>query len=125
MDETEHVWIDYDPSWLLPLATKAFPDEPWLIEALKNCTKAFRTHAELERLHMTYFVNPKENSSCQAQWRFKTNKVIRTWSEGDIILDILEGDIVGAIEFGIFPPQTKSNLEVASILQRKNFKVIK
>jgi hypothetical protein len=125
MDETEYVWVDYDPSWLLPLAEKAFPDEPWLLESIKRCTKAMRKHAEAERLYTTYFVNPKEIDPSKPQWRFKTNKVIRVWSEGDIVLDILEGNLVGAIEFGIFPPQTRSNLEVAAILQRRNIKLVK
>ncbi len=120
MDNIEYVWLEYDPSWLIPLAEKSFPDKPWILDALKNCTKAMRKHAEVERLHMTYFVDPKTT-----QWKFKANEVIRSWSEGEIVLDILEGNIIGAIEFGIKPPLTRRDLEVASILQKRNIKVVK
>ena len=80
-------WKSYDPAWLVDLAEQQHPDKPWLQGALKSCTKA----AKESRAY--YFFIPAD------KWQWKTNLILEDKKMGTIVLDILEGERVGGVEF--------------------------
>ncbi len=87
-------WKPYDPSWLIELAKDQCPEEPWLPEALAACTNAWQVNEV-----SIDFIHPFEG-------KFETNITFHSPTGGMVILDILESNIVGGVEFVFFPPLT-------------------
>ncbi len=85
-------WKSYDAKWLAELVKKYYPDRPKLREDLLN----IKNYAEESRAYY-YFVDPSSKNS--TEWQFKENLIVKDEKLGDIILDILQGDKVGGIEF--------------------------
>jgi hypothetical protein len=81
-------WETYDPGWLVALAEAQYPDEPWLAEALRACTRA-----RPESRAYVHFVDPRGPI-----WRFAGNLMLQSREHGTLILDILEGQVVGGVE---------------------------
>ncbi len=87
-------WKPYDPGWLIELAKDQSPEETWLPEALAACTKAWQVNEV-----SIDFIHPVEG-------KFETNIAFRSPTGGMVILDILEPNIVGGVEFLFDPPLT-------------------
>jgi len=87
-------WKSYDPAWLVELAGQQMPDEPWLAEALKNCTN----YCKESRAYI-YFVDPSNPNKPGSEWQFKENITLEHPKEGDLVLDILMDGRVGGVEF--------------------------
>lgn len=45
-------WQEFNPEWLVKLATEQYPEDKELIEGLTQCKRTFET------LHMVYFISP-------------------------------------------------------------------
>jgi hypothetical protein len=87
-------WEPYDPAWLVAAATREAPLDPWIAEALAACTRAAVVcPAQL------VFVDPATASDPDGAWKFRYNLELRTDDAGDLVLDILEGPRIGAVEF--------------------------
>lgn len=87
-------WEPYDPTWLVDLAQASCPDEPWLVAALQQCTRAAR-----ESRAYLHFVDPSNPNAPDSQWQFVGNVLLEHPTEGDIVLDILTNQRVGGVEF--------------------------
>lgn len=87
-------WQEYDPKWLLELAQQQIPNEIQVIESLKKCTSCFqRSKAYI------YFVDGSNPNQKDAAWQFDRNVILEDKKLGTIILDVLEGNKVGGVEF--------------------------
>lgn len=80
----------YDPTWLVDLAKKEYPEEEWLHEALEKCTKKISVDDDPA---MIYFVHPRIPSH---GWEYKES--ISFESSGTIVIDVLVDGRIGAIE---------------------------
>ena len=87
-------WEPYDPTWLVDLARESCPDEPWLVAALRHCTRAAR-----ESRAYLHFVDPANPNAPGSEWQFVDNILLEHPTEGDIVLDILTDRRVGGVEF--------------------------
>jgi len=87
-------WKPYDPTWLVELAKAQLPDEPWLPAALAACTRARQESAAY-----IHFVNPSDPEEPGSEWEIQTDLTLKHPTEGDLVLDILEGNRVGGVEF--------------------------
>jgi hypothetical protein len=87
-------WKPYDPEWLVALARQSRPDQPWLAEALSKCTRAVQ-----ESRAYIYFVEPAHPNEPGSEWRFEENVVLEHPTEGELVLDVLEGARIGGVEF--------------------------
>lgn len=86
-------WRPYDPTWLVELAGEQFPDRPSLAEALAKCTRARDGGVVL------HFVPSRRPNRPGSAWQFKESLILEHPTEGDLVVDILEGERVGAVEF--------------------------
>ena len=84
----------FDPSLLVELAKVQLPEKKWLPAALAACTKVF-----LDDDACIYFVNNTRPNQPGSVWQFKTNLILKHPTEGDLVLDILDGNRVGSIEY--------------------------
>ena len=83
----------YDPSWLVN-AVKALEGEyPWIVEAAQNCTSVV---AESE-LYI-HFIDPSNPNKPGSKWQFEQNIIIEESEKGELVLDILKGNIIGGVE---------------------------
>jgi hypothetical protein len=87
-------WKPYDPTWLVELAKAQLPEEPWLPAALAACTSASQESAAY-----IHFVDPAHPSEPDSEWQVQTNLTLQHPTEGDLVLDVLEGNRVGGVEF--------------------------
>lgn len=88
------IFIEYDPTWLVELARKQYPEETWLIESLSKCKRYCR-----ESNGYYYFIDPVNANKPGSEWQFKTNYILEDEIEGELVLDIM-GDLkVGGVEF--------------------------
>ena len=87
-------WKPYDPAWLIELAKAQLPEEDWVPAALARCTRA-RQESEA----YIHFVNPADPNDPGSEWDVQTDFTLRHPTEGDLVLDILEGNRVGGVEF--------------------------
>jgi hypothetical protein len=78
----------FDPEPIIALVKESGGD-PKLIDALSRCK---RGRWENDAKAYIHFKSPSE-------WAFKRNVVLKDLVEGTIVIDILEGDQVGGIEF--------------------------
>jgi hypothetical protein len=81
------VWEAFDPDELAALAGAQRPEEPWLPDALRRCTRALRESRAYVR-----FV-PEE------AWAFERNVRLVHPREGTLVLDVLTGRRVGGVEW--------------------------
>ncbi len=88
----------FDPQWLIALAKSQCPEEPWLPEALARCTSASY------RGIMIYFVSPRRPNMAGSAWQYDYSIELDHPEYGFILLDILKGQRIGAVEF-VAPPQ--------------------
>lgn len=87
-------WKPYDPAWLIELAKTQLPDEPWLPAALAACTSAIQRSTAY-----IHFVDPKDPDEPSSEWQDQTNLTLHHPTEGDLVLDVLEGNRIGGVEF--------------------------
>jgi hypothetical protein len=87
-------WKPYDPTWLVELAKEQLPEEPWLPAALAKCTMA-RQESEAY-IHFVGKSDPDEPSS---EWEVQTDLKLTHPTEGDLLLDVMEGNRIGGVEF--------------------------
>lgn len=85
--------MTYDPEWLAKLAEEQCPDLPWLPGALQQCTRGWWQ----SRAYVYFFAadNPNQNGSA---WQFDRNVMLTDRKEGELVLDILQGQRVGGVE---------------------------
>ena len=87
-------WKPYDHTWLVELAKAQFPEETWLPAALAACTSARQdTSAYI------HFVDPADPDAPSSEWEVQSNLTLRHPAEGDLVLDVLEGNKIGGVEF--------------------------
>lgn len=86
-------WRPYDPTWLVALARTQLPEEPWLPDALAKCTKA---SGDIPQIH---FVNPHRPNRPGSEWQFERNLELEDPEHGMLVLDVLKGNRIGAVEF--------------------------
>lgn len=87
-------WEPYDPTWLVEAARREAPLDPWIAEAFSACTSAASVcPAQL------VFVDPSTAQDPDGDWKFRYNLELRTDDAGDLVLDVLEGPRIGAVEF--------------------------
>ena len=87
-------WKPYDPTWLIELAKEQLPEEAWLPAALAACTMA--TQESPAYVNFVKSADPEEPSS---EWQVQTDLHLKHPTEGELVLDILEGNRVGGVEF--------------------------
>jgi hypothetical protein len=93
-DRTPLAWETYDPTWLVDAARREAPLDPWIADALAACT-----HVAIVCPARLVFVDPASATEPDGDWRFRYNLELRTDAAGDLVLDILEGPRIGAVEF--------------------------
>ena len=87
-------WKPYDPTWLVELAKEQLAEEAWLPAALAACTMARQESAAY-----IHFVKPADSDEPSSEWEAQTDLVLKHPIEGELVLDILEGNRVGGVEF--------------------------
>jgi len=87
-------WKPYDPAWLIELAKAQHPEEAWLPAALAACTMARQESAAY--IHFVRQADPEEPGS---EWQAQTDLTLRHPTEGELVLDVLEGNRIGGVEF--------------------------
>lgn len=87
-------WKPYDPAWLVELAKEQLPEETWLPAALAACTTASQESAAY-----IHFINPTNPDEPESEWQVQMNLELQHPTEGDLVLDILEGHRVAGVEF--------------------------
>ena len=87
-------WKPYDPAWLVELAKAQVPEEAWLPAALAACTMAMQ-----ESEAYIHFVHRPDTDEAESEWEAQTDIVLKHPTEGELVLDILEGNRVGGVEF--------------------------
>jgi hypothetical protein len=88
------VWEEYDPEWLAQLAEQQRPNESWLPEAIRRCTRCYPKNESYY-----YFVSNEKANQSGSEWQFDYNITLGDKRHGIIILDILKGNRVGGFEF--------------------------
>ena len=86
-------WRPYDPAWLVALARAQLPEEAWLPDALARCTRA---SGDIPQIH---FVDPRRPNRRGSEWQFERNLTLEHPEHGELILDVLKRDRIGAVEF--------------------------
>ncbi len=90
----DDVAAGFDPRMLIEDARAQVPEFPWLPDALARCgTGKWESSAYVRYVTS---INPNQPKS---QWQFETNVVINHRSLGMVVIDILQGDRIGGIEF--------------------------
>jgi hypothetical protein len=87
-------WKPYDPAWLVELAKEQLPEEAWLPAALAACTMARQESAAY-----IHFVKPADPDEPGSEWQVQTDLLLKHPTEGELVLDILEGNRIGGVEF--------------------------
>ena len=87
-------WNKYDPTWLVDLAVQTRPELKWLPDALSKCRQAAQ-----ESDAYIYFVEPSHANEFKSEWQFKENIILEHSEHGELVLDILQGNRVGGVEF--------------------------
>ena len=59
--------------------------------------RVYDREAGKRRVH--HFVNPTNPDEPESEWQVQTNFELQHPTEGDLVLDILEGNRVGGVEF--------------------------
>jgi hypothetical protein len=82
------------PTMLLEAVKAQAPEFPWLPEALEDCGPG-----EWESRAYVGYISRRQPNRPGSEWQFQTNVVLSHESLGMVVLDILEGDRLGGIEF--------------------------
>ena len=61
---------------------------------LRNCTRASGVGG-----YVTHFVDPSRPNQAGSQWQFRENIILEHPEHGELVLDILTDNRVGAVEF--------------------------
>ncbi len=86
-------WQPYDPTWLVDLLGQQHPDEVELAASAQHCTRA-----RVGRCYV-YFVSSDRANQSRAEWQFSHNLLLESAEHGDIVVDVLQGNRLGGIEF--------------------------
>lgn len=84
----------YNPDWLAALATDQHPDQPWLADAFSRCTSVVK-----RTKYIIHFVDPTHANRPGAEWQFDRNLCLKDPAEGNLVIDILKNERIGAVEF--------------------------
>ncbi len=87
-------WTDYDPEWLAILAETQVPEEHWLPDAIRRCTRCL-----VSSKAYIHFVPPENANQPGADWQYERSIILEDEKEGELVLDILKGYRVGGVEF--------------------------
>jgi hypothetical protein len=87
-------WKPYDPAWLVELAKAQHPEEAWLPAALAACTMARQESAAY-----IHFATPADPDAPGSEWEAQTDIILKHPTEGELVLDIFEGNRIGGVEF--------------------------
>jgi len=87
-------WEEYDPEWLAQLAEQQRPNERWLPDAIRRCTRYYPKDDTYY-----YFVSNERANQPGSEWQFDYNITLGECQHGLIVLDILKGNRVGGVEF--------------------------
>lgn len=87
-------WKAYDPSWLVEASQPYIDEYPWLSGALEKCTQVCDDDPTY-----IYFVESQNANQPGSAWQFQENITLEDTPEGEIILDIIEPNVVGGLEF--------------------------
>lgn len=90
----EIIWSEYNPSWLVAEAQKVASQFPWLSDSFRECTQVYKKND-----YYFYFIDPSNPNSDSSNWKFQQSTSLFDTPYGHIEVDILEGNIVGGIEF--------------------------
>ena len=85
----------FEPASLIPFFKEQYPKHTWLEEALNTCKIVEWESSAYCRL-VPKSSNPNEPDST---WKFKWNFDIQHPIYWIVVLDVLEGDVLGGIEF--------------------------
>ena len=88
------IWETYDAEWLIKIAEEQIPEEIEIINSLKSIKKG-----SWESRAYIYFVDPSNPNEPGSKWQFNENICLKDKKKGEVILDILEGNVVGGVEF--------------------------
>ncbi len=88
-------WKSYDPSWIVDAAVLVKDQYPWLESSLRECTKCYRSNNK----YIIYFVDNSNPNEPGSEWQIETHIVLDKSLYGEIVLDILTSQRVGAVEF--------------------------
>jgi len=86
-------WAQYDPAWLVALARRQRPGEPWLAEALSRCTRARGAGTVYVR-----FVTHRRANQPGAPWQFDRTVELVDPDAGVVLVDVLQDGRIGGIE---------------------------
>ncbi|WP_143710891.1 hypothetical protein [Saccharophagus degradans] len=87
-------WKEYDPTWLVKSAEYRFSEYTWLRDALIACNRA-----KIRSDYYIYFVNEKKPNKPGSEWQFQESITIEDTPEGDVVIDVIQKNKVGGIEF--------------------------
>jgi hypothetical protein len=85
-------WLSYDPTWLIKLTYEQYPDEKWIIENLRHCTRAKWENAYYLRFK-PYQVHP------HAEPQMRNNIMLIDPIRGEVVLDIRADGCISGITF--------------------------
>ncbi len=84
----------FEPSQLVNVAMEQAPDFPWLPHALATCSAGqWRGSA-----YIAYVPSDRPNHP-GSEWQFETCVVLEHETLGQVVVDILQGQRIGGIEF--------------------------
>jgi hypothetical protein len=84
----------YNPDWLVALATRQHADKPWLVDALARCRLVVRRSK-----YIIHFVDPTNANKPGAEWQFDSHVWLVDPVQGNLMIDVLKDNRVGAVEF--------------------------
>ncbi len=92
----------YNPDWLVALATHQHADKPWLADAFRCCKTVVK-----QTRFVIHFVDPTDANKPAAEWQFDASLWLKDPVEGNLVIDVLKGMQVGAVEFydRLFDPE--------------------
>ncbi len=88
-------WKKFDSKRLVKLAEEQFPEESWLAESLAFCTEV----ADDGTGTYFYFTPRDAASNGKTEWEFQKNLSLRDPEFGELILDVLQNNRIGGIDF--------------------------
>ena len=86
-------WQPYDPAWLVALARRQHPAQPWLAEALSRCTQARGAGTVYVR-----FVSHRRANQPGSPWQFARTIELVDAEAGVVLCDVLQDGRIGGIE---------------------------
>ena len=87
-------WEPYNTDWLIKIAEEQIPEEKEIINSLKKIKKG-----SWESRAYVHFVDPSNPNQPNSKWQFEINICLTDKKNGEVVLDILKGKIVGGVEF--------------------------